>query len=359
MPTNGTYVLADLMENRFQSAADFGLNTIAQVLQDDLQAHNTIINDMVADFAETSTDVQRIYGTSGDGEMLEGDELDRTTAMRILTGSTVGFPLRKYPKSVSWTQDYFYSATPADVANMFVSVQKAHRRAMIREMKKAIFIPTNYTFRDRFGVPQIDLGVKRFLNADGAPIPDGPNGETFDGATHTHYNFVNATAPTAQSLIDLIDDVVEHGHGSQVVLCINRAAEASVRGLTGFTAYLDPRVTVNMSANQATEQRLDISRVDNRPIGIFGAAEVWVKSWVPAGYVFCADRGTPMKPLVHRIHRSPQLQGLRIASRFDQYPMIADSMDAYFGFGAYTRTNGACLYYASGAVAYVAPTITT
>jgi hypothetical protein len=357
-PTIGTYTMADLRSNRFQSAAAFGLDTINQVLQADLAAHNAIVQSMAADLAEETTDRQRIYGSSAEGEMQESDELGRPLAMRSLTGATVGFPLRKYPVAIGWTQDYFYSATPADVATTFFGVQTSHLRAMTREMKKAIFGATNYTFRDRFASPQIDLGVKRFVNADGDPIPNGPNGEVFNPSTHTHYNFIDGTQPTAAALTALIFNVVEHGHGNNVKVFINIAAEATVRTLTGFTAYLDPRVSVNTAANQATEQRLDISRVDNRAIGIFGAAEVWVKSWVPAGYVFCADTGSPMKPLCSRIHTAPELRGLRIASRLNDYPLIADNMDAYFGYGVYTRTNGACLYYASGASAYVSPTIT-
>jgi hypothetical protein len=103
--------------------------------------------------------------------------------------------------------------------------------------------------------------------------------------------------------------------------------------------------------------RLDISRLDNRAIGLFGAAEVWVRSWVPAGYVFAYDAGSDMKPLVYRQHPSAAVRGLRVVAQLDDYPLYAEVMDSYFGFGVWTRTNGAVLYYASGASAYVDPTI--
>ena len=77
---------------------------------------------------------------------------------------------------------------------------------------------------------------KRLVNADSQPIPNGPNGEVFDAATHTHYDWLNSTAPTEAALLAAINDVVEHGHGGQVRLNINQAAETAVRGMASFVA---------------------------------------------------------------------------------------------------------------------------
>lgn len=351
----GTLSIADLQANRFQSAAEFGLSTINEVLQADLEAYNRVMLEMTTDMAETSADRQRIYGTSADGEMLESDEYDRGTSMKVATGATAGFPLFKYLKNINWTRDYFLMSTPADIAETVLAIQSAHLRAHRRSLQRAVFNPANRTVREQFVTPLIDLGVKAFVNADGAPIPNGPNGETFNAATHTHYDFIDSAAPTAAGLTALIEDVIEHGHGSMLKLNINRAAETAVRALTGFVPYVDPRLTLGTQANQPGE-RVDITRIDNRAIGLFGAAEVWVRSWVPAGYVLCYDAGTPMKPLVQRTHPVAGLVGLRVAATLDDYPLYAQTMESYFGYGVWTRTNGAVLYYAAGAVAYVTPT---
>lgn len=355
MPS-GTLTLADLRANRFQSVAAFGLDTINEILQRDLDVYNQITTEMMMELCDVTPDRQRIYGTSADTDLFqEADEFDRGVARKPpQTGVTCGFPLRKYNPALGWTRDYFYSATPADLAEAVLNIQQADTRTMLRDVRRALFGGTNVTFRDRFEAPYIDLTVRALVNADSASIPNGPNAETFDGSTHTHYDFLNATAPTAVALQAQIDDVVEHGHGEGVRIYINRAAESAVRQLTGFSPYTDPRIIYRNSDTPG--QTLDITRLDNRAIGIFGAAEVWVKPWVPAGYTFCFAAGSPEKPLVMRQPRATELQGLRVAARLEDYPLYADQMEHYFGFGVWNRTNGHVLYYASGAVAYVAPT---
>lgn len=355
MPS-GTYTVADLTSITTQTAVDFGLDQINRALTADLAAYNMVFDDMVSELAEMSTDRERIYGASADGEMLESDEYDRGVAVKAGAGSNVGFPLKKFVKDVGWTRDYFLQSTPAQIANAVLAIQSMHTRAARRELQKALFLSSNYTTRDRFQAPQIDLAVKRLVNADSASIPNGPNGETFNAATHTHYDYLDGTAPTAAALTALIEDVVEHGHGSQVRLNINRSAETAVRALTGFKGYEDPRYILGTQINQPG-QRLDISRIDNRAIGLFGAAEVWVRSWVPSGYALVYDAGTPLKPLIYRQHPVSSIRGLRIVASIEDYPLYAEVMDSYFGFGVWNRTNGAVLYYASGANAYVDPTI--
>ena len=83
----------------------------------------------------------------------------------------------------------------------------------------------------------------------------------------------------------------------------------------------------------------------NRPIGIFDAAEVWVKPWMPAGYAFVYDAGASEKPLKMRQEPIPSLQGLRTispqAAGLDAHPLYAEICEARFGFGVYNRTAGA------------------
>lgn len=347
----GTLDISSLKAARFQSAAEFGLDKISAVIQADVAAHNDIVSSMLADMCELTSDRQRLYGTSADGEMVEVDEYGRGPTQRPLTGATVGFPLKAFQYALGWTEKWFKTHTPSEMADQVLAAEQAHLRAITRELKKAIFLSSNYTYRDHL-VDNVDLAIKRFVNADSQNIPNGPNGESFDGATHTHY--VGEASLTADFLTAIINDVIEHGHGGAVKIAINKTNEAAVRQLTGFVAYPDPRIIYR--ATDTPGQTLDISRLDNRAIGIFGGAEVWVKSWAIANYVYCWDAASPNKPLAFRQRASQSMQGLQVAAENSSYPLVAKFMEAEYGIGVWTRTNGAVLYFANAT--YADPTIT-
>jgi len=334
----GTYDINTLLATRLSSAAAFGLSTIQDVLQADLAAHNAIVADMLRDLAEFSSDRQRTYGAGVTGEMVEVDEYGRSPSQRGTTGSTVGFPLRLFQFAIGWTEKYFEIATPADMAQMQINAQKAHIRAISRELRRALFLSANYTWND-FLVDKVDLAVKRLVNADSASIPSGPNGETYNGSSHTHYEAV--TTLSATNFKAHIRNVVEHGHGNRVITAINAGDEATVAALTGFKYYQDPRMVYRASDTPA--RTLDLSRLDNRAIGTFDAAEVWVKSWMPSGYAFTWDAGDTDKPLVFRQRSAERLQGLRIAATNSAFPLVAQYYEDEYGIGVWTRTNGGVL----------------
>jgi hypothetical protein len=347
----GTHDISSLLATRNQSAAAFGMDTIAEVVARDLEAHNTLMRDAVSEFAEITVDRQRISGASPAGEMKKVDEYGRAPTQKPAQNAQVGFPLDKFQYPIGWTKDWAEEKTPADVAQMAQNAELAHRKVILREIKRAIFLSANYQHVDDL-VDNISFGVKRLANADSAAIPDGPNGETFDAATHTHY-LANATLTTVFADA-LINTVVEHGHGGAVRVYINKAQEAAWRGLTGFSAYLDARLTLGTQANQPAT-RLNITRMDNRPIGIYGAAEIWVKPWVPTTYALAFDADASGKPLVIR-ERVAGSMNLRLVAEIDTHPLVVDFRECKFGAGVWTRTNGAVLY--TGGGAYVDPTIT-
>ena len=188
------------------------------------------------------------------------------------------------------------TATPADIAQKQLNAQKAHKMEIERQIKLAVFGATNYDFVDHL-VDNVTLPVKRFVNADSAIIPNGPNGETFTASSHTHFTY--ATPMVVANLTAMITNVIEHGHGGKIILAINIAQEAAVRLMAGFQPLYDVRVRQAYDV-AVPNQALDMSRIDNREIGILGAAEVWVKSWVPANYQFCYDAADSRKPLFFR-----------------------------------------------------------
>jgi hypothetical protein len=346
----GTASIADLIAARFTSLATFGQERVANALQADLAVHNQLATEMVTSLAEVSSDRQRIYGTSDSGQMLEVDEFSRGPTQKPQVGATVAFPMRLFQYNVGWTRKFFQTKQVNDLLVMYLAAKKAHRRKIQVLIKKAIFGSANFTYRDHL-VDNIDLAVKRFLNADSVAIPEGPNGEVFTAASHTHY-LANATL-TAAFALSVINTVIEHGNGGQVRVYISTTDEAAFRALTGFQAYLDPRIALG-TGQVANQQRLNITRLDNRAIGIFGAAEVWVKPWMIANYMFAFDETAEQKPLVLRT-RDGSGFNLNVAADIDLYPLHAQYMEDELDFGVWNRTNGAVGYFAGGA--YAVPAI--
>jgi hypothetical protein len=344
-PKTGTLAMADLLANKQTTAADFGLDTIAEVFRRDLEAHNRIVNSIVQELADPTSDRLRLAGESGSLEMVEIDEFGRSRTQKPTAGNNVGFPLKLFTVSIGWTRKYFQQRSVRDVALVMQNTQIAHRKKVRLEIQRALFRSANYTFTDALVAPSVALPVKRLANADSMAISDGPNGETFDGATHQHY-LANATL-TAAALLSLVNTVAEHSTTGQVRVAISTTDETAVRALSGFTAYVDARLTLNTAANQPTEQ-LDFRRQNDRPIGVFGAAEVWVKPWAIANYALAYDVGAAEKPLAYRTRTGATDAGLVIAAELDDYPLHAQHMEAEFGFGVWGRVSAAVLYFAGG-----------
>lgn len=349
----GTYDISTLLATRNQSAAQFGLDTIQDILQANIAAHNAIVREMLADLAEVSVDRQRIYGTSASGAMMEVDEYSRGPTQREAPGAQAAFPLKLYQFPVGWTRKYMQNATPSDLAQKTMAAQKADLAAIRREIKKAIYLSANYTAVDRL-VDSVSLPVKRLINADSSTIPEGPDGGTFDGATHTHYDAINGL--TATALTNAINDLLEHGHGARVIAAIHYNDVATVSALTGFVAAVPAYVQTPAYNVTVPAARTDPGNLYNRLIGYFGAAEVWVKPWAIQNYIAIYDAGTPQKTLIFRQRNDGDpLAGLTIAAELDTYPLYAQYMEREMGIAVWNRTNGVILYFGAGT--YADPTI--
>jgi hypothetical protein len=351
MPLNtGTMNMADLQAVTNQSVAQFGLDAVADVLARDLAAHNALVAEMFRDYCEITADNLRRVGASGAGEMIIADDFSRAPTQKPATGATLGFPKDLHQTAIGWTQRFLNKATPAELAAAQLNIQGAHRRTLVRQMKRAIYDPTNDTVADYTERNAIDLPVKRFFNADGWTISNGPNGETYNGASHTHYTA--EASLSAAGLLAAVNNVVEHGLGGAVQVCINAANEAAVRALTGFVAYVDARL--QLGTGQVPTERLTIANSGNRPIGLFGQAEVWVKPWAVAGYAVILDTAAAEKPLALRTPNGVAPALVRVAEN-DAFPLIAQFYESEFGFGALNRGAGAVHQFTSGT--YTEPSI--
>lgn len=355
MATNtGTLTLKDLLNERFQSVAGFpgGPDAVIEVLRRDQATYNRMLEDAFGLVAVQSSDRQRIAGASAAGEMIDVDELGTAPTQKTGAGATLGFPLRAKQFNLGWTRRWMDQHSPAEMAEQTVNAQQAWSRGLIRDMKRAIYTATNATFRDKLQTPQLDLAVKAFANADGFPVVNGPNGETFTAATHQHYTAAAALA--AADITIAVNNVVEHGHGGRVMIAINVADQAAFMALTPSIA-LQPVTIIPASTTTVARGALETGRLNDKQIGLYnGVAEIWVKPWAIAGYAFVFDSSDSRKPLVIRT-RQGGAPTLDLVSTFEHYPLNAEYYEGEVGFGVWTRTNGAVHQFTNGT--YVTPTI--
>jgi hypothetical protein len=340
----GTSSVLDTLAANFQTVAQIGEDTVWDQLSLALAAHNRIVNSLLADFCQPTTDRLRRYGVAAQMQMDELDEHATPDAQKIPGGVVVGFPLKKYGSALQWTRTYFQKAKGSEIAAKMTGMLDADAFNLMRQIKKCLFRPTNYTFIDRLvdNLNVIPLPVKAFVNADGAGMPVGPNGETFDGSTHTHY--LTCTTPGTLTDADLtsgLNTVLEHYSSGQAMIYVNQAQEATVRGFTpNFQQMYDNSLTIGGNVTYA-KGPLDAIQIYNRRIGTYRGAEVWVKPWMPAGYVFIFVKGAP-KPICLRY--DPDLpSNLTMVFEDELHPLRARAYERHVGFGVWNRTNGALI----------------
>lgn len=350
----GTLSVADLLATARIGATVFevGEDKTFATIQAYLDAHNTIQMDMIGDLVEPTTD--RTVGTGGVSTMTmdEMDEFGRADAQKISAGDVLGFPLRKYGGALQWTRTYFEEVTLDEFVGQVDAMLTADELNIQKQIKRALLLSSNYTFTDKLK-DRMSIPVKRLVNADSYPLPTGPNGETFTASSHTHY-IARVSTFAASDVTALISTVTEHYNSGAPRVYINQAQEASIRGFTSnFTPYVDARI-IPASTAQVARGSLDQSNVYNRAIGIFDQAEVWVKPWVPANYLFAFLIG-PQKPLAWRTKRTG---GGQFGLDYDDesHPLRARQYGREFGIGVRNRVNGAVLYI--GGTSYTDPTIT-
>jgi hypothetical protein len=345
----GSLTTLDTLATTQQSVVAYGEDNAWAAVNAALAAHNRIAQELMGSFAQVTEDRQRRYGGLDTMTMQELDEMAMPDTQKVSAGVTVGFPLRRYGNSLQWTRHFVQNMTLGELDAQVTAMRTADLQVIQREIKRALFYPTNYAFEDRL-VDHVTLAVKRLVNADSAVLPIGPNGEVFTAASHTHY--LGTASFVAADLTALIEHVVEHFNGGRPMVYLNRAQETAVRGFTGFTPYLDARLVGANTATQANGN-LDPTDLYNRAIGIFGPAEVWVKPWVPASYVFSFLEDVPVPVVIRR--RNGGSGTLELEYEDEVHPLRARSYFREFGAGVWTRTNGAVLYTANAT--YAAPTL--
>lgn len=332
------------------SLTEFGENNAYMAIQEMLDAHNLLLRDIISTLCNFTHERLMVSGGVSTVTMEDANEFTTPDAQKVTAGANLGFPLNLAVIGAQWTRKYLQAATVGDINATAQAVMTADKRRVSRDVRRALFFASNVTFTDVL-IDSLSIPVKRLTNADSFPIPPDPWGNTFTASSHTHY--LATASLIASNLQSLIDTVTEHDQSANIRVSINQAQEAAVRALTGFVAYVDARV---VQANTATYGKGDFNLTStlDRAIGVFGAAEVWVKPWVPASYILCQD--VNRKPLMFRTRPTvPGAGDLQLVADNEQFPLRAKAWEREFGVGAFDRTSAAVLYTASGS--YTDPTI--
>lgn len=351
MPT-GTYDIRDLLAVRNQTVEQFGEERAYDIVRDEIAAHNARYQEMAQSSMVVTTERLLPYGGGGNtDDMDEVDEYGRVRTQKAdFTVGTIGLPLRKYAFAAGYTRDFIRRRTPAQLAEVTLNAQSADVKLLYREIRKALFVPTNYTWRDIF-VDRVDLNVKRLVNADGQAIPEF-DGTEFNAATHTHY--LGGTAWSNASVDALITTVREHGHTGEIRIKINATNYGDISALSKFTAAPKELLRYGDGETLALVPGQGSRPDDNRIVGVWdGQYYVETKPWMPANYAFVNDVTGP-RPLAMRVDGAIA-SGLYLAAQIDSYPLRADYFEHYFGLGVQNRTNGAVSL--MNAATYAAPTI--
>lgn len=349
-PSYGTMTLTDLLNTRSQNVVEYGENRLYEQITMLLDEHNALVAEQMAELVEFGED--DLIGTGGPAEMafFPLDEYGTPDAQKVATGANLGFPLRGYGGALQWTRLYFLNATVADVAAQVSAMMTADIRNVQTVLRTALYTPTNYTFTDVRTTKRASLPVKALANADSFPIPIGPNGETFDASTHTHY--LTESGLTATGLSAAVATVRQHYSSGEIRVVIAAAQESAVRGLVGFYPYVDARIRQALNAEYAMGMNLDVANPYNRAIGLFDGAEVWVKPWAVPNYLLVIRRAG-RKVLRYR-RRNASAGTLQLVYEDETHPLRARVYEREFGIGVQDRI-GAAVHFIGHASVYSAP----
>lgn len=359
----GTMDVLSLLASQaeLKTVQEFGEDKLFKGIDESLRIHNQITTELFDEFCEVTTDQLRRWGGEIRRRMGRLDEYGATdTQKSMLAAANVGFPLYQFGDALQWTRNYFLELTVRDLVMQFRAILTADLQNLYYQIKKTLVSPfNNVNYVDRV-TDGVTLPLRALLNGDGTPIPRNPNtGAAFDSATHSHY--LNAGAWNAAALDAGINNVLEHGVQGRIRLVVNTADESNVRNVAGFTAYAPQNIQLGSNTAFATGVVQDPYRPENRPIGIYGAAEIWVKHWWIPNYFVVYDTAPTRKVLAMRKRKGSSKAGfgdLNLVYDNENFPLRANQYLREFGMGVNDRSSASITYVGAGGN-YVEPSISS
>jgi hypothetical protein len=234
----------------------------------------------------------------------------------------------------------------------------------MEKVKLAVLMGIDYSFTD-YLVDHVDnqfsLPVRALINGDGQAIPPGPNGEQFDANTHNHY--MASAALTNTWAVALVENVLEHNADGSAKIWINRADASAWEALADFKELVYDKTIKSMTQEYGVGD-LEVVDINNRQIGWFHGAEVWIKPFWPANYPFVWRQLEGKQPLAMRLRGTTADGGEAVEGAGDlllnfeneQAPLRSTGWYQEYGIGVYNRTSAAVGYV--GGANYVQPSLT-
>jgi uncharacterized protein YciI len=339
-----------------------------------LTAHNKLVAEQLDMFCDPIDMRLMRYGNPSTKSMQEVGEYGIAQGQKGRGGSEIGFPIRRYMNALAWTSQYMKMTTAKDFAGEVTAMATADKRVIARELQRALYLSTNYTYYDHM-YDNAALPIRRLVNGDSNALPVGPNGDIFTASSHTHY--LARVSTFAQSdLSGALDHVTEHFNDGEAIIILNSAQEAAVRAFADFVPYEYIGVTPDVTTDRALGTTINAFQTYNRKIGVFRGADVWVKPWSIANYILVlvtntgqekvlglrtpsaysnGNLGAALPSILNGKASTPGLGDLVVVSENDDYPLYAKQYERVFGFGVRNRVAAAVLYV--GGTSYTDPTI--
>lgn len=309
---------------------------------------SAIVNEQLSLFVDTTDQPWLVSSAPDQTTTQELDEFGTPNPQKIIPGQQMGFPLRKFGASWQVTFTAMEVMTGAEIAAYAEAAATAVLRRVQERIRNAFYSPTNYLFTDKLvdRRQQFQLPVKALANADGFPIPIGPNGEVFDATIHNHYLATAGASRTQADFDRLIIHVMEHHRTGKPMMAINQADVGFVKGFTtangldNFAPLMDARVIQPLTQLYAVGG-LDVTDLYNRLIGYYNGVEVYTKPWALPGYP-AVWQGDNDKPLMRR-ERRPGSSAMRLVWDGTGHPLHARVWESEFDIAVYNRVGAAVL----------------
>lgn len=261
-----------------------------------------------------------------------------------------GFPLAHYDLGYGFTQEFLDDSRAFEIQNTRTVAESGWWALQMRTAMNAIF--DNSPEQGDEGVVVLPL-----YNADGE-VPPNYRRWTHDG-NHTHY--LTSAALDATALGNIETHLIHHGYGDDsaggaggtIILHVNRAQMATVRGLTGFVPATSASVPIVVDGQVVGTQRGGAFGLTAE--GYFGKLVIVENNEIPAGYVLATVSGglfSSQNVVGLRRHENPSARGLRlIEGGNSRYPLIDSVYDGYVGAGVRHRGAAVVLQITGGAYA--------
>jgi hypothetical protein len=343
MAAKQIYTLDDLYYARATSIVDLGVENVLNSLLAYGQFLVEDTSEQLNLFSEETDMAREFWGGVGRISFEEVGEFGQAETQKDIKDQEVQFPLRKIAAASGWSKEFFKRAKGAEIRKIMLDMDNGFNQRIRDEIKTAIFKNTATQWQSSI-YPQdgVLTKIQPFLNADGATIPDAPNGTQFVGASHQHYLGVTGSSIATVDVDYLLGHVREHVVG-EVALFVDGSMPATLAGLSG-TKYvaLTPSVLVNQTASTVALATFNpAGDRNNMLMGYWDGHPVYTRSWVPTGYLAALAVGAADKPLKRRV--DPLYRGMQTDGVVTNGQIVAQEFYAYMGFGAFNRAAGAVL----------------